>query len=253
MEAVQKFDGEIIASLLLNGDTSKLNQTQKVQYYTSMCQRVGLDPTTQPFKLLKLNGKEVMYCDRSGAQQLNKLHKVSHQRTHTETVAEVYAVYMRATLPDGRFTESCGAVNISGLKGDALANAMMKAETKAKRRSTLDLLGLGMLDESEIETIPSAVRVQEVPVSDDPIGPAVQPEAPKPEAKVNTALEDTPMPGKRYAGKKLKDMGEELAGFVAWCEANQKYPEFVAKARAYMDNPLGFKDDVFAEALEGKK
>ena len=47
---------------------------------------------------------------------------------------------------------------IAGLKGDALANGLMKAETKAKRRCTLSLCGLGMLDESEIETIPGAVR-----------------------------------------------------------------------------------------------
>jgi hypothetical protein len=42
------------------------------------------------------------------------------------------------------------------LKGDAYANAIMKAETKAKRRATLDLLGLGILDETEAESIPNA-------------------------------------------------------------------------------------------------
>ena len=35
----------------------------------------------------------------------------------------------------------------------------MKAETKAKRRATLDLLGLGVLDESEAESIPNATTV----------------------------------------------------------------------------------------------
>jgi hypothetical protein len=55
-----------------------------------------------------------------------------------------------ASTPDGRTTESIGAVSIGNMKGDSLCNAMMKAETKAKRRATLDLLGLGMLDESEI-------------------------------------------------------------------------------------------------------
>jgi len=33
----------------------------------------------------------------------------------------------------------------------------MKCETKAKRRATLSICGLGMLDESELETIPGAV------------------------------------------------------------------------------------------------
>jgi hypothetical protein len=122
---------------------------------------MGLDPFTKPFDLLRLNGKEVLYCTRSGTQQLNKLHKVSHLITSrdTNTDAGVYIVTSKASLPDGRCTESLGAVNIQGLKGEAYANAIMKAETKAKRRATLDLLGLGVLDESEAESIPNASKV----------------------------------------------------------------------------------------------
>lgn len=156
---IQKIEGEIISALVIKGDLSGLNADQKVQYYKMFCQRLGLDPITQPFKLLSLQGKQVMYCDRSGAQQLNKLHNVSHEIKTRETANDLYIVTTRASLPDSRFTESVGAVNIAGLKGDALANAMMKAETKAKRRATLDLLGLGILDETETETIKDAVVI----------------------------------------------------------------------------------------------
>jgi hypothetical protein len=122
---------------------------------------MGLDPFTKPFDILRLNGREVLYCTRSGTQQLNKLHKVSHLITSRDTNAEagVYIVTSKASLPDGRCTESIGAVNIAGLKGEMYANAIMKAETKAKRRATLDLLGLGVLDESEAESIPNASTV----------------------------------------------------------------------------------------------
>ena len=122
---------------------------------------MGLDPFTKPFDILRLNGKEVLYCTRSGTQQLNKLHKVSHLITSRDTNQEagVYIVTSKASLPDGRCTESIGAVNIQGLKGETYANAIMKAETKAKRRATLDLLGLGVLDESEAESIPNATTV----------------------------------------------------------------------------------------------
>lgn len=37
-----------------------------------------------------------------------------------------------------------------------MANALMKAETKAKRRVTLSICGLGLLDESEIDTMKGA-------------------------------------------------------------------------------------------------
>ena len=151
----------IANQLILQGDLSKLSANDKVKYYNGYCERMGLDPFTKPFDILRLNGKEVLYCTRSGTQQLNKLHKVSHLITSRDTNQEagVYIVTSKASLPDGRCTESIGAVNIQGLKGEAYANAIMKAETKAKRRATLDLLGLGVLDESEAETIPNATTV----------------------------------------------------------------------------------------------
>lgn len=141
---------EMISSLVLNGDLRGLNPQQKVEYYRAFCQRLGLDPATQPLKLLKLQGREILYCDRSGAQQLNRKHNIGHQIVAREVVNDCYVVTARATQSGGRFEESIGAVPILGLKGEALCNAMMKAETKSKRRSTLDLCGLGMLDETEI-------------------------------------------------------------------------------------------------------
>ena len=157
----QNQQASIANQLILQGDLSKLSANDKVRYYNGYCERMGLDPYTKPFDLLRLNGKEVLYCTRSGTQQLNKLHKVSHLITSRDTNVDagVYIVTSKASLPDGRCTESLGAVNIQGLKGEAYANAIMKAETKAKRRATLDLLGLGVLDESEAESIPNASKV----------------------------------------------------------------------------------------------
>lgn len=162
-------DASLLASLIIGGDLSKLNEQQRVEYYQKFCDRLGVDPLTQPFKILKLNGKETLYCDKGGAQQLNKIHKVSHEIKAREVVSNCYVVTAQAGTPDGRKTESIGAVPIENLKGESLCNAMMKAETKAKRRATLDLLGLGMLDETETETIPEAKTVpfMQAEVSDD--------------------------------------------------------------------------------------
>src|SRR5690606_8779893 len=75
---------------------------------------------------------------------------------------------------NGRVDSDTGAVPIAGLKGEAKANAILKAITKAKRRVTLSMVGLGMLDESEVETIPGArvVTGGELPA---PRQPAEQP------------------------------------------------------------------------------
>jgi hypothetical protein len=176
---------ETLCALVLNGDLSRLTPGQKVEYYRAFCARVGLDPATQPFKLLKLQGKETLYCDRGGTAQLNKKHEVSHKIVERRKEDDICIVTAQASTKDGRCTESIGAVPVSGLKGEALANAMMKAETKAKRRSTLDLLGLGMLDESEVDSIHGAIPAG-APSDSEPLKsePANQPEsagAPDPE------------------------------------------------------------------------
>lgn len=158
-------DEKTLSALILNGDLSRLSEVQRVEYYKVVCNRVGLDPAAQPFKLLNLQGKLILYAGRECAAQLNRLHDVSHAITSREFVQgfDQYVVTCRATMSNGRYTDSIGAVAIpQNAKGDALSNLLMKAETKAKRRATLDLLGLGMLDESEIDTIPGA-KVEPVP------------------------------------------------------------------------------------------
>lgn len=145
----------LYTSLALKGDISGLSNTEKVTYYRMLCERLGLDPTTQPFQPLKLSGKEVLYASKGAADQLARIHNVQRSIVGRETVSDVHVVTVRATLPNGRVEEEIGAVPLGNLKGESLANALMKAVTKAKRRATLAILGLGMLDETEIETIPA--------------------------------------------------------------------------------------------------
>jgi hypothetical protein len=143
----------VLESLIVRGDISALGPGDKAEYNRQLCERVGLDPATTPFQPLKLNGKEILYATKGAAEQLRKLHKISVTISARERIEDVYYVTARASTPDGRTDESQGAVSIAGMRGDNLANAVMKAETKAKRRVTLSIVGLGMLDESELETI----------------------------------------------------------------------------------------------------
>lgn len=141
-----------LENVLINGDLSKLQPEERVMYYKSVCESVGLNPLTKPFEYITLNGKLTLYARRDATDQLRNIHKVSITIVARETVEDCYVVTARATTP-ARQDESIGAVNIQGLKGEARANAMMKAETKAKRRVTLSVCGLGLLDETEVETI----------------------------------------------------------------------------------------------------
>jgi hypothetical protein len=156
MDELRTINPETMSMLVLTGDLSRLTNPQKADYYIYRCQQAGLDPAAKPFDYLTLNGKQVLYANAGCSQQLTAIHKLSHQVTNRELVDGIYCVFVRVTGSDGRSTENMGAVPVENLKGEAKANAMLKATTKAIRRSVLAHCGLGMLDESEVETIPGA-------------------------------------------------------------------------------------------------
>lgn len=145
---------ETLSRVLLDGNLAQLNAAQKVEYMTRVCESLGLNPLTKPFEFLSLNGKLVMYAKRDCTEQLRKIHGVSVTIVSREVTEGIYVVTARAEDREGRHDESLGAVAIEGLKGEARSNALMKAETKAKRRVTLSICGLGMLDESEASSLP---------------------------------------------------------------------------------------------------
>lgn len=150
---------EGLEQVLINGDLSALSPAQAVTYYQRVCESVGLNPLTQPFEYLQLSGRMVLYARRAASEQLRRIHSVSVAIVHREVIEGCLMVTARATLPSGRCDEDVGSVPIAGLRGEALANATMKAITKAKRRVTLGICGLAFLDESELDGVRGATPV----------------------------------------------------------------------------------------------
>jgi len=148
-----QIDTKTIEQVLIGGNLASLTTEQRTAYYASVCKSIGLNPLTKPFDYITLNGKLTLYARKDATEQLRRQHNLSIKIVGREKVDDIYIVTAQATMPDGRCDESTGAVSVMGLKGEALANCYMKAETKAKRRVTLSICGLGMLDESEVESI----------------------------------------------------------------------------------------------------
>lgn len=140
-----------IEEVLMSGNLANLSPQEKVVYHNRVCESLGLNPLTRPFDYLTLNGKMVLYARKDATDQLRKLNGVSITDIRREQAGDLYIVTASAQDRDGRTDQSLGVVNVKGLAGEALANALMKAETKAKRRVTLSLSGLGLLDETETE------------------------------------------------------------------------------------------------------
>jgi hypothetical protein len=146
--------GDVIESVIMGGDLSKLTPEQRVSYYMKTCESLGLNPYTRPFEYLMLNGKLVLYARRDATDQLRKLHHISVEIVQQTVSLGMLNVRVRATDKDGRTDEDVGIVELpDSLKGTLRANTMMRAITKAKRRVTLSISGLGFSDESEVDDI----------------------------------------------------------------------------------------------------
>tara|TARA_R100001530_G_scaffold110646_2_gene77900 strand:+ start:1952 stop:2857 length:906 start_codon:yes stop_codon:yes gene_type:complete len=166
MNEVKTIDKNAIERALMDGDLSKLNPDQKLAHYQSVCQTIGLNPLTKPFQYITLNGKLQMYALKGATDQLRKIYKIDCEIANTETKADLYIVQVKVKDKNGRVDEDMGFARIEGLTGDMLGNAMLKAVTKAKRRATLSMCGLGMLDEDEIKAIPAQSKKQEDELND---------------------------------------------------------------------------------------
>jgi hypothetical protein len=146
--------GALIESVITKGDLAKLSPQERTQYYIRVCESVGLNPFTRPLEYLTLSGKMVLYARRDAADQLRKINGISVEVVSQKIDGDLFIAHVRASDKTGRKDEDFGAVSIVGLKGEARANAILKGITKAKRRVTLSIAGLGFLDETEVDDIP---------------------------------------------------------------------------------------------------
>lgn len=201
-----------LESVIANGDLSKLSVDERVEYYNRVCEATGLNPLTQPFAYLTLQGRLVLYARKDATDQLRMIHKISVVDMAESERDGVLTVTVKVQSADGRTDMDKGAVRTEGLKGDALANAIMKAATKAKRRATLSICGLGLLDETEVETIPDAI-----PHGVAAGGASASPSLPTPRQRNSSALLKKSAVWDSFTDKLQHYMdSRDLDGLKAW-------------------------------------
>jgi hypothetical protein len=234
-------DPKAVEQAMLIGDISQMTDAQRIAYYVATCKSLNLNPLTKPFQALKGDdGKMTLYPDKGCAEQLRKLHRVSIKVIGREFLDDLYIVTVRATTPDGREEESQGVVPIAKPKGTwkeyeykgqqrrrfepeldsqgheimvpltgaERAAALMRAETKSKRRATLAICGLGLPDWDQ-----------------DPISPAhpmaldFQPATPHLDAPAEQAKDLATHIADVYGDPVTQSAGEDRAVSIAQIEA----------------------------------
>jgi hypothetical protein len=150
----------IVEAVITRGDLADLSDSERAKYYVRVCESIGLNPMTQPFQYITLNGRLTLYARKDATDQLRNLRGVSIEIVSRQVTSEVLTVHVRAKDKDGRTDEDFGAVPFpESIKGEVRANTILKAITKAKRRVTLSICGLGWLDETEVEDIPESAKM----------------------------------------------------------------------------------------------
>jgi hypothetical protein len=167
-EAEALVRSQVVSSIVLRGDLSGLTETQLTRYYASLCESLSLDVRYKPFDLITFQGKRVLYANRACTDMLAKLHGITREIIDGPRFVELdktkaIICIARVTSPSGRQETATAVVPAT----DPI-NGMMKCETKAKRRATLAILGLGLLDHTELETIPG-VRLPTAPQSSEEV------------------------------------------------------------------------------------
>ena len=164
---------EAILELVTKGDLSELSSEQLLQYYLAVCRSLKLNPLTRPFEFLQLRDRQsnktkmVMYATRTCADQLRRNYNISTEVVSAGVEGDIYVVRVRGRAPDGRVDENVGAVPMVAsyvengvyktrpLTPSEKANAIMTAHTKAQRRLTLSMCGLGIMSEEEAQSLVS--------------------------------------------------------------------------------------------------
>lgn len=159
-----------VEDFFVTGDLAKVTPTQRFNMYLDLCKSLKLNPLTQPFGYISIDGRMCLYSKKDCAEQLRKIHGVSILTLEREWDRDNNILFVNITGKDknGKVDAATGALHMvynfnigAHKKGDALvgqdlANGIMKCETKAKRRLTLSICGLSMPDETEVADIHGA-------------------------------------------------------------------------------------------------
>lgn len=150
---------------LIMGDLSRLSEQECESYYIETCKSLGVNPLTKPFEYLIFQNQKRLYMTKGGAEQIRAIKGVSVVSCTRNIDKELGMLEVTATVRDksGRedMATACVVIN-EKTQGEALCLAVMKAETKAKRRATLSLCGLGYF-ENEPEELEAVERMTNLP------------------------------------------------------------------------------------------
>lgn len=158
--ASKNLSEELLAKIVQSGNLAMLSESDRLIYYFNYCRQLGLNPLSRPFDYISEGEgdklKITLYPNTIAASQLRDSRNVSTKIVREEILldGEVYSVLVEARMGD-RTEQATGKVGIKldkynkPLSGEAKAKLMKKAESQARRRATLAIVGLDAIGEGD--------------------------------------------------------------------------------------------------------
>jgi len=187
-------------------DLESLSEAQRQEYYLSACEYFHVPPELNLLAFIWLDSNDgkrnlVLYAKKGATDIMREYHGISTTKVTKDSGPGYVSWVVEGVNAQGRAEMAVGSASIEGLKGQALSNAVMIAHTRGMRRLTLQFVGGGLLDESELPStvsniVLSGASLASLSTQPMPIQPSVAP---------NTE------PG--------KDVTQEFAGTAYLCES----------------------------------
>jgi hypothetical protein len=142
---------------LRTGDLSTLPEPEQDKILVKMCAHYGLDPILRPFCIIPAQNKKIWYATKAATDMVAARDHLTRRFKERRIDRELMICEIIMEITDGKRVEEGTAVVSLGefardpktgqitermLAGEGLANAIMRCETKAKRRATLAWFGM---------------------------------------------------------------------------------------------------------------
>lgn len=248
------------------GDWGKLSPGERRDLYREICETLDIEPNIMPFYLITTQGrggggeKTILYLNRGGAEALRKKHHISvrvlqSSLIHLPGEGLFYQVVVEASMREPtqeegkevRREQGVAVADLRDKQGVELENAILFAETKAKRRATISLLGLGslLLDETEALSIPikSFGRIDMETGEIQPLPQPVSIEAPREEFITRETLAKLSRSFKRL--RTPKEMNRAIAEALVGREVKNSRQLLESEGKRVMEFLQGNLDEVW--------
>jgi hypothetical protein len=194
-------------------DFGSMTNEQREEHYQKVCKSLGIDPTLRLLDYIWMNNDHgprsmVLYARRGAAEVFRQTRGISVTKTLKEDGDGYVSFTVEGVDKSGRTEIAVGVSSTKGLTGERLAYSLMTAHTRATRRLTLQFVGQGLLDESEVNAPTTDIGHAPASLASLAGSPVVMPPPQVPVAsapgkditeKPVSAVVETPLPSENVA------------------------------------------------------